>query len=254
MISLANLEKSIVGLGIGYENLKVCTQFEGEVLSGHGVRLSRGGYRGHKKQIISNPQPSKKTRVIEPDVQQIPKKPRVDNTIHLLDSVYKNYAVGPPSPESFHAIWSSTDGFWAPEMWIGPIKNLTSTKRSSIKPCVISKLYEDQNHECRLCKTPIFTGIKSNSDVDHIIPLKYGGTCSLGNLQAICVTCHRRKTGLECKKLVTVMGDDDVKWLPGVTYVANSRVHFLVENLKTSNPKDALESFGSKGGVFEVLL
>ena len=227
--------------------------FTGELVSEHGQKFVNGGARKRKK-TSSTPQPSKKAKIIQPDVRPISKKPRVDNTIHLLDSVYKNYAVGPPSPENFHAIWSSTAGFWSPEMWVGPIKNLSPTKRTSIKPCVISKLYEDQNHECRLCNTAIFTGVQSNSDVDHIIPLKHGGTCSFGNLQAICVTCHRRKTALECKKLVTVMGDEGVDWLPGVAYVTNSRVHFQVDTLEKSTPKDALESFGSRCGLFAALL
>lgn len=37
------------------------------------------------------------------------------------------------------------------------------------------------------------------TDVDHVIPKARGGTDGLGNLQAICRTCHREKTAAESR-------------------------------------------------------
>ena len=135
-------------------------------------------------------------------------------------------------------------------MWVGPHCNLKVTKRSTINPQVIGEIFKDQCDECRLCRTPIFMGTYSNSDIDHIIPLKHGGTSDKSNLQALCVTCHRRKTALECKKLVTTMGDEGVEWLDGVTYLCNSHVHFDPDVIVKSNPKDALKTFGFRAGLF----
>lgn len=48
------------------------------------------------------------------------------------------------------------------------------------------------NHEpfCRLCGAPA-------TEVDHIVPLRAGGTNELSNLQPLCKSCHSRKTGRE---------------------------------------------------------
>jgi 5-methylcytosine-specific restriction protein A len=47
-----------------------------------------------------------------------------------------------------------------------------------------------------LCADPdqVHTIPVKSTDVDHIIPKKNGGTDDEGNLQALCHTCHSRKT------------------------------------------------------------
>lgn len=40
---------------------------------------------------------------------------------------------------------------------------------------------------CRFCQNPA-------TDVDHIIPLKDGGTHDLSNLRPLCKSCHSRRT------------------------------------------------------------
>lgn len=43
---------------------------------------------------------------------------------------------------------------------------------------------------CRLCPA-------LSTDVDHIVPLRHGGTNARVNLQALCHSCHSRKTARE---------------------------------------------------------
>ena len=145
-------------------------------------------------------------------------------------------------------------------MWVGPEKNIKVVPRKSINRGVIQELLSDQQDKCRLCKLPIFMGTYSNSDVDHIIPLKHGGSSDPGNLQVLCVTCHRRKTALECKKVVTIMGDDkkcddgnECNMWGSKLYLSNSRIHFepdSITDVAGSTPKNALEYFDSRIGLF----
>ena len=49
-----------------------------------------------------------------------------------------------------------------------------------------------------LCRECLNQGIiKEATDVDHIIPLKNGGTNEWSNLQSLCHECHSRKTARE---------------------------------------------------------
>lgn len=105
-----------------------------------------------------------------------------------------------PDGLTFCAVYGSCDGLWSPRFWVGPIENTSGDTK-----CVSSKtkasLLERQNHECNECGAPVSLGSYSNSDVDHIIPRKLGGKAAMGNLQVICVPCHRTKTGLEHKNV-----------------------------------------------------
>lgn len=46
-------------------------------------------------------------------------------------------------------------------------------------------------HLCATCSQPY---APRQLEVDHIVPLHSGGQDHVGNLQILCVTCHRRKT------------------------------------------------------------
>ncbi len=53
-----------------------------------------------------------------------------------------------------------------------------------------------------ICEDPFglhekYNEVVSANEVDHIIPLKNGGTNEMGNLQALCRSCHSRKTAVE---------------------------------------------------------
>lgn len=48
-----------------------------------------------------------------------------------------------------------------------------------------------------LCQLRYAGCTEQATDVDHIIPASQGGTDYPDNLQAVCHTCHTRKTGAE---------------------------------------------------------
>ena len=54
------------------------------------------------------------------------------------------------------------------------------------------------NYLCQIClsKGKYVTA----TEVDHIVPLKEGGTNELNNLQSLCKSCHSRKTRHETSK------------------------------------------------------
>lgn len=53
-----------------------------------------------------------------------------------------------------------------------------------------------QGWECNACNAML----QASYDIDHVIPLFKGGPDSMGNLQALCVPCHRAKSALERTK------------------------------------------------------
>lgn len=63
------------------------------------------------------------------------------------------------------------------------IKNLTEMKEEKLKQC---------GSKCAGCKKKV-----QRLHLDHIIPLADGGAHNLENMQLLCVTCHREKTGDE---------------------------------------------------------
>jgi 5-methylcytosine-specific restriction protein A len=48
---------------------------------------------------------------------------------------------------------------------------------------------------CRKCRADGI--IEAATDVDHIVPLRKGGTSEESNLQSLCHSCHSRKTNQE---------------------------------------------------------
>jgi 5-methylcytosine-specific restriction endonuclease McrA len=54
-----------------------------------------------------------------------------------------------------------------------------------------NSIYERDGVQCRCC------GSSRRLTVDHIIPLTWGGTNSLANLQLLCKLCHNKKTRRE---------------------------------------------------------
>lgn len=62
--------------------------------------------------------------------------------------------------------------------------------RISFSPKVRLEVLLKSNGRCACCAIKL----ADRFDVDHIIPRANGGANSLGNLQALCVDCHRAKT------------------------------------------------------------
>lgn len=63
---------------------------------------------------------------------------------------------------------------------------------SNFKKLVLEK----QNYKCRMCS--IFLDVY---DIDHIVPYRIEQRHRLRNLQALCPSCHARKTRKEAKEL-----------------------------------------------------
>ena len=233
------------------KNISKFSFYEGDIIDSDGQIVKHGGHNksNEVKRANSSISPSPKKQKIEP--QPPTKLPvPIKNCLTFLDNVYDRTICVPADPNGFYAVWSSTNGLWYPAMWVGPIKNISPVHRGSIHPRTINELFEEQDSKCRLCLTDVFMGTYSNSDVDHIVPLKHGGTCHKENLQVLCVTCHRRKTALECKKVVAIMGDDGVTWLDNTVYLTNIHVHFKPDAVISSSPKNALGIFRTKPGLF----
>lgn len=48
---------------------------------------------------------------------------------------------------------------------------------------------------CQLCDKA--GRVRPATEVDHIVALVNGGTDALSNLQSVCITCHKLKTGAD---------------------------------------------------------
>ena len=251
-ILISKMSQLIKSIAIDISSIGNYKNVEGKLVSEYGdIPKKRGVKRKINciKPVVETikSQPINETTKSQPIIHYV--KP-INNCILIHDNIHTHKTIGPSCPNSFHAIWSSTNGFWSPEMWIGPCKNIIPSERKHINKNIINELLVEQDHKCRLCKTTVFMGTYSNSDTDHIIPIRYGGKSCKSNLQILCITCHRRKTSLECKKVVTLMGESDVIWDCNNVYISNSHVYFKPETIEKSNPKDCLKYFSSRAGIF----
>ena len=259
VISSKRLIDIIQSLDVEVTDFKRCASFTGEMASEHGKKFTNG----KKYQDPSNSENTSKkptgviipssTSLLLPQVQPptcLRKPNTADNYKFIQNDIFKDMKSGYAGPEMFHAVWSSRDGLWYPHMWVGPYRNIRVSKRSSVKPSVVDELFDEQENMCRLCQTEVFTGTYSNSDVDHIIPLKHGGSSSKGNLQILCVTCHRRKTALECKKIMTQMGSPEIDWNIDKVYLTNTHIYYMPESVVEKDPSDALVNLGGCNGLF----
>jgi len=242
-----NVIRRLLGGILDISDISKFSSLDGNIIEYTGKILKHGGHKKSKKGTAKPPQPPQSITTPQP-ATSLP-EPKTSNCIHILENVYKSKVSSPADLDSFHAVWSSVNGIWSPVMWVGPSRNLSQNKRTSLGPKLIQEMFEEQDSKCRLCRTHVFMGTFSNSDVDHIIPLRLGGTSSKSNLQVLCVTCHRRKTALECKKVVTLMGDPCVEWGDKV-YLVNTHIHFDFDSIESTNPKDGLEKLGASSGLF----
>ena len=76
------------------------------------------------------------------------------------------------------------------------IPKSVETRRSMTEP-QRRMILENQGYKCagKECKLVSLSG--HAYDIDHIIPLEFGGPDESNNLQALCVDCHRNKTDFE---------------------------------------------------------
>lgn len=63
-----------------------------------------------------------------------------------------------------------------------------------------------QDHKCKVCS--MFLDVY---DIDHIVPYRVHGVHKLKNLQALCPTCHARKTRKEATELALYIRCEQTK-------------------------------------------
>lgn len=231
------LRNVLDSLGFESESTLPGEKLDGYIQSSHGDLSLDPGFVA--------PPPRKKHRVAA----------KQRNHLIINDNVYINISSGVADPCMFHAVWSckKEDGLWVPMMWVGPSKNITPSSRKKVHPGVVSSLMKEQKRKCKACGTPVSTGDYSNCDVDHIIPLVYGGTNDPSNLQIVCVPCHRKKSSLECRRVSTLMSEPGVSWGKEKVYVTNTHVHYNARMVKKSTCKGAMKALSSRPGLFELV-
>ncbi len=62
--------------------------------------------------------------------------------------------------------------------------------RIRIPPEVRKYIFERDSFQCQSCGK---TDLKTNLNIDHIIPLARGGSNDISNLQTLCQTCNQKK-------------------------------------------------------------
>lgn len=80
------------------------------------------------------------------------------------------------------------------------IQELTKLLKKSdryVPEKVKKEIHFEQLYKCKICETLL----SPSSEVDHIIPLYFGGGNERNNLQAICASCHSKKTVDDATKL-----------------------------------------------------
>jgi 5-methylcytosine-specific restriction endonuclease McrA len=84
----------------------------------------------------------------------------------------------------------SADEFWAALMEASTVlRAIAPTQRRPWLNEVILELRRQQGGLCGLCNEPL----EGPSEVDHIIPVRYGGGNERGNLQLTHASCNRAK-------------------------------------------------------------
>ena len=79
------------------------------------------------------------------------------------------------------------------------LKRLKALRRYRAKAKRITRaqirLVKERDKVCRICAQP-------GTDIDHILEVTNGGQTELFNLQLLCRTCHRQKSGNALRKEV----------------------------------------------------
>ena len=66
--------------------------------------------------------------------------------------------------------------------------------RVALSKTVSYSIAASQGHKCELCREPLL-----EFDIDHRVPFASGGPDELGNLRALCVSCHAKLTRGDAK-------------------------------------------------------
>lgn len=251
------------GMNINATEVVAYKVFEGSLQSHHGDLFTTGrpvGTRNLRSSKKSKyPRLKNQTVVPTPPTPPQPITPTptpVSQDQPIISTKRSKNLCGIPEMDDysrdFLAIWGSDKcGHWYPIGYVGPERSIVSGKRRSVTDEQQRLLMEDQKDSCNECGCDVFMGKLSNADVDHIIPLRLGGSCQISNLQILCVTCHRRKTALECKKIrCNVIVGPSISLQDNVTYVACSDIDDPDYEIVSKNPKDALSN---RDGLYRLV-
>ena len=245
--------KLLDNLNVEYRNVSSCKKFHGTMLSEHGTKLIHGNTKNRSS--ASPVYIEKKIRSIPTPTPPSPTPPIIQEYVPVNPIVLPKNLPGIPEisdmSRDFHAIWGSQNGHWFPIGYVGPERYIVAGKRKSVPQVQIDELFRIQDSTCAECSCDVFMGKLSNADVDHIIPLRLGGSCQMSNLQILCVTCHRRKTALECKKIrCNVIVGHRINLEPGYLYIACSDIDDPDYEILSKNPKEALSN---RDGLFRLV-
>lgn len=127
---------------------------------------------------------------------------------------------------------------WRKFAWIGPEDTLKPEPRKALSAASKREILVRQKNRCRFCDSKITLEPYCNADADHIIPINYGGKTNLGNMQLLCVGCHRHKTSLENSHDKRVVYLSKAKMNPGETFVVYSSKPDLRRPVDMRNPLD----------------
>jgi 5-methylcytosine-specific restriction endonuclease McrA len=230
-------------MDIIYTDYSSCKLPHGKILSEHGISLIHGKKKKVEHQAVWPPKFTS-----NPAIKTV-------RSVHKQTSTPKNLP-GIPEIEDpdkdFHAIWGSDRlGLWYPIGYVGPQASIVPGKRRAVPQHQVDRLFVEQDSSCASCGCDVFMGKRSNADVDHIIPLRLGGSCSPSNLQVLCVTCHRRKTALECKKIrCNVVVGPKIPLEDECLYIACSDVNDPDTQIGEKNPKEALSN---RDGLYKLV-
>ena len=65
-----------------------------------------------------------------------------------------------------------------------------------VSPIIVKQVAAQQGWKCQVCGRML----DENYEIDHIVPLRSGGTNERKNLQALCKTDHKLKSAAESRK------------------------------------------------------
>ena len=216
---------------ISFSVIESFDMIEGEVLEYIGSFKSKG--EKHKDGISRRNMKKLKERDIRVSTPSIstypPPSPDAPEQILLIgDQAYSCRLLDVhPLGSTFCAVYGSTNGLWEPRFWVGPVENIPEKDTCSVSPELKSMLMERQSNKCNECGCAVSLGSYSNSDVDHLVPRNLGGKTTLGNLQVICVPCHRTKTALEHRSLKRRFADIELPAeYPGSLFMVSNDLTF----------------------------
>lgn len=78
-----------------------------------------------------------------------------------------------------------------------------------------------QSWKCNMCND----ALDAHYEIDHLLPLQYGGTNGYRNLQAICLCCHRFKTQYLDSKIKQFAEEQQVVKREDIETIQNNHLH-----------------------------